>query len=334
MSDNTKYLGGLRMAIKFGHSREERKFLEDKNRWQDWFKWMILPDQHLLQYERRTAWIKILGLPLRLWEEENFTMIAGSLGKVIAPFNEISKRRDYSMGKVGILTSRTKWINEEVTIIADGKIIIVGVMEYTDDWSPFRPLPFDKVEEESDKDEIDVDEDDDEVEGVSDTWMGEYNNSKKEDGEFWPEDNYVDPPVMNDTVAEESPMVETERDRSRTPNSTPLKGHELETGNKSNNVELWIRKRKRIKCATKSPHSTTPSTPIINCCLSQLEHMAHTNSGYASTKPVEMSVSDTLEPDEAKRTVEIGAELGFQIEVDSRILEQVIGETGVQQNIP
>lgn len=305
------------------------------------------------------------------------------------------------MGKVGILTSRTKWINEEVTIMADGKIIIVGVVEYTDDWSPFRPLPFDKVEEESDEDEIDVDEDDEEVERVLNTWMGEYHNSEKEDGEFWPEDNSVDPPVMN-YVAEEPPMVETKRDRSRTPNSTPMKvhlvdsknegaindpiaiggtyiivetieipdnrpgmsvqeedtggtmsinhwdevkktqaqptesgsvvnplrpiqnlvplrcfgsfpnssktpflattkGHELETENKSNNAR--IRKRKQIKSATKSPPSTTPSTRIINSCLSQLEHMAHTNSSYASTKPIEMSVSGMLEPNEAKRTV-------------------------------
>lgn len=40
-------------VIKFGHLREAREFLEDKNKWQDWFKWMILADQHSLQYEER-----------------------------------------------------------------------------------------------------------------------------------------------------------------------------------------------------------------------------------------------------------------------------------------
>ncbi|CAH1451532.1 unnamed protein product [Lactuca virosa] len=53
------------------------------------------------------------------------------------------------MGKVGVLTSRTKWINEEINITAGGMKITVGVVEYTDDWSPCTPLPFDKEVEKN-----------------------------------------------------------------------------------------------------------------------------------------------------------------------------------------
>lgn len=42
MYDGTKYLGGLRIAIKFESSKEACEFLEDKGRWQEWFKWMVI----------------------------------------------------------------------------------------------------------------------------------------------------------------------------------------------------------------------------------------------------------------------------------------------------
>ncbi|CAH1421758.1 unnamed protein product [Lactuca virosa] len=92
------------------------------------------------------------------------------------------------MGKVGVLTSQRKWINEEVTIMVYGKKYYnLGVVEYTDDWSPFHPAPFDKVEEESDDDKVGLSEDESEdekdVEGIFDTWMGE-DNADVEEGEI------------------------------------------------------------------------------------------------------------------------------------------------------
>ncbi|CAH1442453.1 unnamed protein product [Lactuca virosa] len=149
ISDNTKYLGGLNIAIHFGSSVEAKDFLEDENRWRDWFRWMVKSDQQELRYER-IAWLKIIGLPLKLWDEENFNLIASRFGRVINPFDGIGNRRDYSMGKVGVLTSEKKWINEEITITADDVKHQIGVVEYTDDWSPFKPVPFDKVDDDSD----------------------------------------------------------------------------------------------------------------------------------------------------------------------------------------
>ncbi|KAI3509630.1 hypothetical protein L1887_25054 [Cichorium endivia] len=110
------------------------------------------------------AWLKIVGLPLRLWDEANFTTICSRFGKVSCPFDCVSTRRDLSMGKVGILTSARRWINEKVQIMAGGQFHKVGVVEYTNDWCPFTPCPFDKTvdyngDEESDR--------------VSDAWMND-----------------------------------------------------------------------------------------------------------------------------------------------------------------
>ncbi|CAH1420902.1 unnamed protein product [Lactuca virosa] len=132
INEETKYLGGLKLAIHFRWSTEAKKYLEDKKRWQDWFKWLVMADQYDMDYER-VAWLKITGVPLQLWEENNFTIIASRYGRVINPFDCIANRRDYSMGKVGVLTSVWRWINDEITITSNGRECKVGVVEYTDD---------------------------------------------------------------------------------------------------------------------------------------------------------------------------------------------------------
>ncbi|KAI3517604.1 hypothetical protein L1887_16819 [Cichorium endivia] len=172
----TKYLGGLFLALEFESSSKAKSYLSDVNQWKDWFK-VINPSEVNLRFER-VAWLKIIGLPIPLWEEENFTKIVSGFGKVINPFDDIINRSDLSMGKVGIITSRRRWINEEVSVVADNKIFNVGVVEYTDDWSPFAPCSFDKVEE----DETDGSED--ESEGISDTWNGADGEDDWEEGEI------------------------------------------------------------------------------------------------------------------------------------------------------
>ncbi|CAH1438893.1 unnamed protein product [Lactuca virosa] len=118
MKEETKYLGGLKLAIRFRWSVDANEYLKDKNRWNDWFKWPVNADQYDSDYER-VAWLKIIGVPLPLWDEDNFSKIASRFGKVITPFDGILDRRDYSM----------------------------------DDWSLFKPALFDKVEESNEEED-------------------------------------------------------------------------------------------------------------------------------------------------------------------------------------
>ncbi|CAH1433325.1 unnamed protein product [Lactuca virosa] len=104
VNEETKYLGGLHVAIELNRSVSAMEFLEGNTRWKDWFKWLIRAEQQELQYES-TAWLKILGVPLTLWDEDNFSNIARRYGRIISPFDNISNRRDYSTGKVGVITS-------------------------------------------------------------------------------------------------------------------------------------------------------------------------------------------------------------------------------------
>lgn len=180
MYDGTKYLGGLRIAIKFESSKEACEFLEDKGRWEEWFKWMVLGEQMDTSYER-LAWLKINGVPLKYWGEDSFSRIVSRFGKVTISFDNIHNKRDLSMGKFGVITSRKKWVNEEFQISVNGELHSVRVVEYTDDWLPFKPCLFEKMARKYDSEDS---EGEDEDEGVSDTLMHKDDN-EIEEGEFW-----------------------------------------------------------------------------------------------------------------------------------------------------
>ncbi|XP_042753995.1 uncharacterized protein LOC122195844 [Lactuca sativa] len=181
--ENTRYLGGLKLGIKFGSSKEAREFLEDRPRWHEWFKWLKIDADKEVQYER-LAWLRITGVPLRFWDTDNFSLIAGRYGQVIIPFDSIFDRRDLSMGNVGIITSLKNWINEEVKIYVEGETYKVGVVEYTEGWSPFKPGHFDRAEDDLKAEDSEFDSEED---GISDTWIPEYANDLEE-GEFRSDD--------------------------------------------------------------------------------------------------------------------------------------------------
>ncbi|KAL7613546.1 hypothetical protein Lser_V15G09274 [Lactuca serriola] len=177
--ENTKYLGGLKIGIKFGSSKEASEFLEDRSRWHEWFKWLNMNMNTDVQYER-LAWLKITGVPFRYWDTDNFSKIACRFGKVVIPFENLYDRKDLSMGKVGVITSAKNWINEVVRIQVEGTEYGVGFVEDTVDWSPFNSCQFEKSEDGLESEGGDNDSEDD---GVSDTWIPEEENDLEE-GEF------------------------------------------------------------------------------------------------------------------------------------------------------
>ena len=77
-----KYLGGLRIAVKFMNDMSREVFMKG---WVEWFKEIDSGDIAEFHYER-IAWIKISGLPLEMWSEENFNAIVATYGYVVVPF--------------------------------------------------------------------------------------------------------------------------------------------------------------------------------------------------------------------------------------------------------
>ncbi|CAH1447309.1 unnamed protein product [Lactuca virosa] len=176
-----KYAGGMKAIIAFDSATLATNFLKIEDNWKSIFNYLKAGVDVDYNFER-VASIRIVGLPIRLWCEENFSAIVQKFGKIIIPFDHIEDRLDLSVVKVGILTCTKKKINEEIRVEAEGKIFDVGLVEYEDEpWFPFR---FDNDEQsfepETDyvtsEDELDDEVDDvsgDDEDGVSDTWMGD-----------------------------------------------------------------------------------------------------------------------------------------------------------------
>ncbi|CAI9269175.1 unnamed protein product [Lactuca saligna] len=129
----------------------------------------------------RIAWIKISCLLPELWSEENFTLIAESVGRVIVSFEVNLSAVNLSFGKVGVLTDDPTHISKELLVEIKGKITKIRILEFDFDWVPFKStmenfIPDDEGDEDMDEDE--------EEEHISDTIPFDDNGVSLEDGEF------------------------------------------------------------------------------------------------------------------------------------------------------
>lgn len=157
-----KYIGGLMVLILFDRSCEAKDFLRKEERQKEhfkWLKWGEETDTHL----ERVSWIRITSLPLQLWGERNFTTITEGFRRTVAPYEDLPYRVDLSCPKIGILTTRRAKINDEILATIGGKVLKLGVIEFDEDWFPFKfDTSAEYYETENDGDEEEEEEDDNE----------------------------------------------------------------------------------------------------------------------------------------------------------------------------
>ncbi|KAL7586077.1 hypothetical protein Lser_V15G41013 [Lactuca serriola] len=76
------YAGGLKIILRFSVHLDASGCLMNEQAWSKWFKWLKVGFAEDVPFERM-AWLKIVGLPINLRSEENVSLIAGKIGKVI-----------------------------------------------------------------------------------------------------------------------------------------------------------------------------------------------------------------------------------------------------------
>lgn len=158
----------------FDHSIAAKEFMFDDLKWKEYLKWVRWEDQ-VDSHEERVAWIRVTGLPLHLWGQRNFQSITDGFGKTIAPFEDIPHIVDLSHAKIGLLTSRRTRINNEIQASFEGKVYKLGIIEFDEDWFPFKFVP----------------SEDDNEKTVSEDEMAEQND-EREEGEIRSEINELD----------------------------------------------------------------------------------------------------------------------------------------------
>ncbi|CAH1433860.1 unnamed protein product [Lactuca virosa] len=158
-------------------------------------------------YFERVAWIRIVGLPLQLWGEHNFNAISRNFGRTIAPYNDLPNRVDLSHAKLDILTTRRTRINEEIYVAFDGKVYTLGIIEFDQDWFPFRFDPsedylYAPTNQESNQEKPPVqtslyENTDKHMREVNEERSEENMVEEMEEGEIGPETQYIDNETTN-----------------------------------------------------------------------------------------------------------------------------------------
>ncbi|KAI3510782.1 hypothetical protein L1887_17919 [Cichorium endivia] len=294
-----------------------------------------------------------------MWDTENFSSIAGKFGKVINPFDTIENRPDYSMGKVGVLTSYNKWINEHVKISCNGVVSYVGVVEYTDDWSPFTPQPFDQVEELDEDDNNSENTEEDTEDMISDTWMedkvGEVDEvEEEEEGEFRPDETH------SRNAQENSPVINSPQNNqdNNTQVQSPIRAAQppqanepLEGLNEFQQLKVNNNEATSPETSVQAKDGTTDIPIAVNSQTQDKGPMAESEPktdfgpvqdlvplgcfGPFPGVPPDIHITPISHPEvetsnatAADKIAEIGQAVGFQIEPDNPSLKENTGDNG------
>ncbi|KAF5786990.1 hypothetical protein HanRHA438_Chr10g0460341 [Helianthus annuus] len=143
------YIGGLTVLLNFRNTEEASVFLCKHDEWKDWFGQLDMWQGQSLPYDR-IAWLKVLGVPLNLVEEEVFRRIGQEFGNVIHVVGLNPEIEDLSVNRVGVLIGDGNRNNNEVTLVWKRKSFNVWVSEEVDDWVPecLQPVDISGEEEE------------------------------------------------------------------------------------------------------------------------------------------------------------------------------------------
>ncbi|KAI3699918.1 hypothetical protein L2E82_44526 [Cichorium intybus] len=125
-------LRGERRERQFGRKSVADAFLHDHAEgWRKWFAWLCPWDDSRVQTQR-IVWVKISGVPVHCWDQNNFDVIAS---RVLIP-NECSKEAvDLSHGKVCILARLDLMFNVYHEVVWKNTSFIIRVQE-DGDWAP------------------------------------------------------------------------------------------------------------------------------------------------------------------------------------------------------
>lgn len=269
-SDTTiKYIGGLKVLILFDHSGAAKEFMEDDKRWKEHIKWLRWAD-NIETHADRVAWIIIVGLPLFLWGQRNFEKITGTFRKIIAPFDDIPNRIDLSHVKIGILTTRKARINEEIHISYDGKVTRLGIVEFDEDWFPFRFDPSEDYYEVSRPPEDNGTPVWEIAKDGNETQTKEL-NEEREEGEIWIETQKFG---EDERLNEEPPMPENSR-APATCSSMQITGDEQLHGKDAQMTEALM-----------TAIQTTPRNPEKFSTVDPIQPYPHVPSESDDTTPI------------------------------------------------
>ncbi|KAM0025296.1 putative RNA recognition motif domain, nucleotide-binding alpha-beta plait domain superfamily [Helianthus debilis subsp. tardiflorus] len=131
-----KYLGGLKVLLIFDSHEEAEEFKSNKvYDWERWFSQLYLWEGIPPMFER-IAWIKILGVPVSLWDRHVINKIGERCGQLVVKSEAESSDGNMAEDRLAILVNSGKRIAAEFSLIWKEQVIKVWVEEISGKWSP------------------------------------------------------------------------------------------------------------------------------------------------------------------------------------------------------
>ncbi|MFS7966445.1 hypothetical protein Hanom_Chr09g00773831 [Helianthus anomalus] len=130
------YLGGLKVLISFLNNKEADDFLRLKvETWEQSFSrhsvWEGVPPLF-----NRVAWIKVLGVPVSLWDRHIIKKIEERCGRLLVKSEASAEDGNLAEDRLAVLVKSRKRISEEFSLTWKDQTIKVWVEEISGQWCP------------------------------------------------------------------------------------------------------------------------------------------------------------------------------------------------------
>ncbi|KAJ0466628.1 putative RNA recognition motif domain, nucleotide-binding alpha-beta plait domain superfamily [Helianthus annuus] len=132
---NVQYLGGLSILISFHDAVSASSFLESKVVWGPWFSRLDVWNGQSLPLER-VAWLRLIGIPLHLFEPDVMTQVGELFGKVLHVPKMVEEDLDLSVCSVAVLIGEVGRISDVISLRWNRKCYRIGVEEEQQVWIP------------------------------------------------------------------------------------------------------------------------------------------------------------------------------------------------------
>ncbi|KAM0042698.1 putative RNA recognition motif domain, nucleotide-binding alpha-beta plait domain superfamily [Helianthus debilis subsp. tardiflorus] len=122
-----KYLGGLKVLLCFDSAVQAEEFHVNMIEvWEKWFSRVYVWEGVPPVFER-VAWIKILGVPISLWDRHVFDRIGERCGRILVNSEAAESDGNKSEERMAILTSSGKKVSEEFQLSWMNQVMKVWV---------------------------------------------------------------------------------------------------------------------------------------------------------------------------------------------------------------
>ncbi|KAJ0880670.1 putative RNA recognition motif domain, nucleotide-binding alpha-beta plait domain superfamily [Helianthus annuus] len=129
------YMGGLYMLVKFEDDVSCINFMMDQDCWKEWFSILDPWNNQSLPFER-LAWVKVLGVPMHLADNDVLINIAEHFGKIVHGSQMEAGDGNMLVSWIGLLVGEGDRIHDHVTLRWKNKQFRVWIEEEINDWVP------------------------------------------------------------------------------------------------------------------------------------------------------------------------------------------------------